>query len=321
MDYLIARALPTVLLSSFSTPHASILVTESFSKQHEKLISLTYHRFSNDYPKSDWDVHFHHDCAHIMNGRCEAEIDDFLYDEGEYFTERYMHEGKLRLYAHFVAKGPRSLAQWAPEPLIMPMLPREDLGDWLGSSAQNAIKIDSSPRPNKRVFPDVIDHFDCYSEYLPSHDFTFQLPMTSITTTVKGPSVAMRPRPSAEYTSLPMGATALQFLIDHESMVSKGPPDDSRHYRRDYALCNTAKKRGIAHALLMDGDFYGVEASQPCVSCVKRGEKCRIYHPDMHVLPWKADLIDVNKRGVGAQCAMCRAKGRTSSATGACCAA
>jgi len=34
MERLIGKALPTVLLSSFSTPHASILVTEGFSKQH-----------------------------------------------------------------------------------------------------------------------------------------------------------------------------------------------------------------------------------------------------------------------------------------------
>ncbi|KAH7072260.1 hypothetical protein BKA63DRAFT_578049 [Paraphoma chrysanthemicola] len=319
MDRLIARALPTVLLSGFSTPHASILVTESFSKQHEKLINLTYHRFGNDYPKRDWDVHFHHGCTHIMNGHCEAEIDDYLYDEGEYFTERYMHEGKLRLYAHFVSKGPRSVAHEAPEYLSMPILPREDLGDWMGSSAQNAIKIDPSSRPDKRVLRNEIDHFDWHSEYLPSQDFTTQLPVASSNSTLKSPSMRKRARPSVEYTSLPIGATALQFLIDHESMLSKGPPDDSRHHWRDYALCNTAKKRGIAHALLMDGDFYGIDASQSCASCVKRGEKCRIYHPDMQVLPWKADLIDVSKRGVGTQCAMCRVKGPTPN-TGACCA-
>jgi hypothetical protein len=46
-----------------------------------------------------------------MNGRCEAEIDDFLYDEGEYFTERYMQDGKLRLFAHFVAKRPNRVLQ------------------------------------------------------------------------------------------------------------------------------------------------------------------------------------------------------------------
>lgn len=36
-----------------------------------------------------------------MNGRCEAEIDDDLYDEGEDFTARYMQDGEAQTVCAF----------------------------------------------------------------------------------------------------------------------------------------------------------------------------------------------------------------------------
>jgi hypothetical protein len=216
------------------------------------------------------------------------------------------------------------VAEFRLQSTSVPTLPLECLDEWAGSNAQHAIKIDSSPRSSKRARCTQADIVDSDFDNMPYQEIATQHSTLSRMTMFEGARSCKRPRPSPStsegYTSLPFGATAAQFLKDHAFMVLNGPPPDSRHYRRDYQLCNAAKKRAIAHALLMEGDFFGVEAEQPCASCVKRGEKCRIYHPDTQVLPWKAALKDVSKRGVGTACAMCRVNGTAANILGGCCA-
>lgn len=57
----------------------------------QKLVRLAYHRYGKVYPQEAYETHFHHTCAHsIVDQRCEARIDEVLYDLGEYFDERYM---------------------------------------------------------------------------------------------------------------------------------------------------------------------------------------------------------------------------------------
>jgi len=282
-----------------------------------------------------------------MNGHCEAEIDDFLYDEGEYFNDRYMQDGKLRLFAHFVAKSPRRVQREQPvsdSPELynakmanmnwslrrLPSLEYDTLDSFAGFNVENAIKVDSSPRPHTRPRIAQYSNLQGFDQELDDNNDEFMFssaefrgPEERATVIPEAPRSRKRRHQaissSEGYDALPIGATAAQFLEDIEAIMLSGPPPDSRHYRRDYQLCSLNKRRAIAHALLLEGDIYGVEAIQACASCVRRGEVCRIYHPDMQILPWKGGLPNRGK-GVGMACAMCRTHGPASPRIGACCA-
>lgn len=318
---------------------------------------LAYRRFSSDYPESDWDVHFHHTCANIMNGRCEAEIDDFLYHEGEYFFDRYMSDGKLRLFAHFVGKSPRqvqcaqlvssaprlshrTVARGAQTPEI-PSLETETTEAFAGYNNDSANRIDSSPDSQKR--PGItsspvppkrlgIARYSTLQEVdrEPDDEVDDFLIFTAMPADVtkdgmtvdeeiprsykrKHPSTS----PSAIYAEMHAGATDVQFLDDFDVLMLRGPPEDSRHYRQDYKLCRATSQQAITRTLLIDGDFYGVEAKEACVSCRRRGVACRIYNPAMHLQPWRNGLLRYGKRVITV-CAVCRTHGPTSSSVGTC---
>ncbi|KAF2024658.1 hypothetical protein EK21DRAFT_93912 [Setomelanomma holmii] len=328
MERVTARAASTVLLSSFAAPQSSIAVTERFSRQHQvssrhtphlsiltlthgkKLVSLAYRRFGNDYPLNAWDVHSHYDCAHVMNGRCLAELDDFLYDEDEYFSGTYTKDGWLHLFAHFVAKRPEEVQQQEQPSGKLPMLHHEDLNDRIGSTVRTAFKLEFSPSPpqHRRVQQNHDNSSDSRQEP------TKVKHMPRVITTTELTELRATPHESSSgasaYPALPMGATAAQFKKDRESMMLSGPPRRSKHYRPDYQLRAKSRKGAVAHVLLMNGEFYGVEAKQPCTNCVRRGVTCRICHPDIQRLCSKTGVR------IGAYCVRCRAD-----ATGGCCAA
>jgi hypothetical protein len=63
-----------------------------------------------------------------------------------------------------------------------------------------------------------------------------------------------------------------------------------------------AAKRGLAHAIMIDS-HYGVVAQNPCKRCNSSSSTCRIYHPNMDTMAYKA--VNSN-RSMGKKCSGCR---------------
>jgi hypothetical protein len=170
---------------------------------------------------------------------------------------------------------------------------KREVRDQAGSIIQNAIRFDYPPRPSKRRKIAGADHQRDDGQ-LDEPDTVVEEPVTGPVLTGLMPPGGLHNTPRhahpskslpAAYPPLTTGATAAQYLIDFKSVHTSGPTVDSRQYRQGCQWLTDALKRKIAHAVLMDEDFYGVESIQPCEGCVKRNEPCRIYHPDLQQYP------------------------------------
>lgn len=67
---------------------------------------LARRRCGKGYPTKRFNLHFDHTSPDIYanDNRCDVEIDEGLYDDGEFFVHPYVERQKLRIFAHLVAR-------------------------------------------------------------------------------------------------------------------------------------------------------------------------------------------------------------------------
>lgn len=118
---------------------------------------------------------------------------------------------------------------------------------------------------------------------------------------------SMAPR----YRALLRRATAQKFMEDYQKALTNTSSSSHTNFSSDDHQSKVI--RSGAHAAVIEGGVFGVEAVLPCSSCSRNGTLCLVYHPSMHLEPWKSDLKGQgkgsnNKHGVGESCSECRKK-------------
>lgn len=118
------------------------------------------------------------------------------------------------------------------------------------------------------------------------------------------------------YRALLGRATAQNYLEDYQKALTNTTP--SSHTNPSSDDLRSKFRRRIAHAAVVEGELFGVEAVLPCIYCSRKGTRCVVYHPSMHLEPWKRDLkgqsqgssnrYGVGKHGVEESCSECRKK-------------
>jgi hypothetical protein len=104
------------------------------------------------------------------------------------------------------------------------------------------------------------------------------------------------PTVATQYPQLSQLATPENWATDYQAAYDNQPQGRSHTW-----------KRTAAHATLINGTVYGVQAVNPCDACLALNKSCRIYHEDIHTSDWRKQ----NNQDVGYKCSNCR----TSTAT------
>lgn len=215
----------------------------------QKLCKLAYATYGEEYPEDRFDLHFHYDTSHITTRTCQHRINPIEYEKKLYYPPESLHDGELRLIAHFVANSIR-LAELAAF---------FQLRDDESIVSQTGGRTEEGP-----LF---------YRNSLATERYGFAEGSGSIgrrnnPTTIVGTDLAA-PK-SFNYPPLPAEATSQRWQGDFLNV-----------YNSLGAYTNIIRRRAIAHTTLIESNFWGVVAQTPCWRCVTGGIPCRIYHPQM----------------------------------------
>ncbi|KAF2824258.1 hypothetical protein CC86DRAFT_52608 [Ophiobolus disseminans] len=234
----------------------------------------------------------------------------FLWDNGAYFDNACLKDGKLHMFAHFESKsGESSTLQSLPTSAApsfgrtpTPVPPRE-LSTL--SRARNEVdlqpKADQSPvrrngstistahtqRPANvhTVLDSDLDDFNDTQSLLSSSDSAEQADAED------GDQLILQ--------QLPAHATAAQHAIDFDKTLVTKATRGGYGYKDNYDDIGKVWRFRITHARLIER-IYGLPAPTTCERCADKGLTCRVYHPYLK-----------SKRASSGACGECRLSMRT----------
>ncbi|CAA9960522.1 hypothetical protein PTMSG1_03924 [Pyrenophora teres f. maculata] len=110
------------------------------------------------------------------------------------------------------------------------------------------------------------------------------------------------PTPLQPYPTLPSNLTPQTFCATLRANLHSDVPHTHKFHvpNRNWSTFTPWRKNGVAKALMIEGE-YGVDAQRPCACCVKRGRKCRVWHPEIkEEEEWrKGNCVKGGEWGVG----------------------
>jgi len=109
---------------------------------------------------------------------------------------------------------------------------------------------------------------------------------------------------------LPLPPAAQRFVAELEAVKRTGPSANSRYHDPEWTTLSEYKRSERAHAAMIEGKSFGVEAIYPCKDCKHAPDPCRMYHPILHEIAWRSGLEQGIVPGVGYSCSSCRARKR-----------
>ncbi|KAF2647017.1 hypothetical protein K491DRAFT_723800 [Lophiostoma macrostomum CBS 122681] len=298
-------AAPTVLLGEFNIKGVSECIPGEIVRTYEDLEQVVYNMASKD-PRENL-LHFH-----FSHGVCEGVLSAVLWNTNAYFnSETFVKDGKLRVFAHFRAKGAGVKKE------------SED-----GSELEKSETATSSVQSitNSTLVPTMaatVEQEDQNIVYISddSEDEGAGAGADASDSTNDSTQPRLRGGPANSRTMvwlydptihppLPVGVSPEVWEQDFNfALVNDAAPGEPLYFAR-FSTCSRNRRSKIAHARMILGK-YGIESPNPCTKCIAKKKVCRIYHPALEkpASSIGAKPAPVKLLGLGATCAACRVNG------------